>query len=268
MHPAVSWDGDDLDAPVKLLFPGGKPKAVTMSFDDGLKSDRRLVDIFNRHGIRGTFNVPVGAEVGTNGIVSIYAGHEVAVHDGNGSAPAEEFGRQITEARQALTKLVGYPVRGMAYVGGSFTEDTAAALKGAGIDYGRTIGISRWFGLETNYPTLGTTCHQNEATKYARAFLDYPGRPAVLSIWGHSYEFASEADWARMESLCDIIGQNKDVWYATNIELVDYLSDAAKLTSADAGTLKNGSPRSIWIEIDGKSRELKPGETVRRPGGA
>ena len=36
-------------------FPGGKRKALTMSYDDGRVQDRRLVEIFNRHGIRGTF---------------------------------------------------------------------------------------------------------------------------------------------------------------------------------------------------------------------
>ena len=39
------------------LFPGGKRKALTMSYDDGTVHDRRLVEIFNRHGIRGTFHL-------------------------------------------------------------------------------------------------------------------------------------------------------------------------------------------------------------------
>ena len=42
-------------------FPGGKFKALTMSYDDGKLEDRRLVDIFNRNGIRGTFNLNGGS---------------------------------------------------------------------------------------------------------------------------------------------------------------------------------------------------------------
>ena len=36
-------------------FPGGKHKVLTMSYDDGRLEDRRLVALFNRYGIRGTF---------------------------------------------------------------------------------------------------------------------------------------------------------------------------------------------------------------------
>ena len=38
-------------------FPGGKFKVLTLSYDDGKIQDRRLVDIFNKNGIRATFNV-------------------------------------------------------------------------------------------------------------------------------------------------------------------------------------------------------------------
>ncbi|MCX7658361.1 MAG: polysaccharide deacetylase, partial [Oscillospiraceae bacterium] len=34
------------------LFPEGKTKALTMSYDDGPVFDRRLVEIFNKYGIR------------------------------------------------------------------------------------------------------------------------------------------------------------------------------------------------------------------------
>ena len=34
----------------------GKKRALTMSYDDGVFQDRRLVEIFNRYGIRGSFH--------------------------------------------------------------------------------------------------------------------------------------------------------------------------------------------------------------------
>ncbi|UUZ84487.1 hypothetical protein LJK88_12925 [Paenibacillus sp. P26] len=42
------------------LFPGGKTKALTLSFDDGREYDRRLVRIFNEYGLRGTFHLNSG----------------------------------------------------------------------------------------------------------------------------------------------------------------------------------------------------------------
>ena len=41
-------------------YPGGKHKVLTLSYDDGKIQDRRLVSIFNKYGIRGTFNLNSG----------------------------------------------------------------------------------------------------------------------------------------------------------------------------------------------------------------
>ena len=43
-----------------LRFPGGKTRALTFSYDDGVLQDRRLVGILNDHGLRGTFNIGSG----------------------------------------------------------------------------------------------------------------------------------------------------------------------------------------------------------------
>jgi len=256
--PDLSLDADAIDAPVKLLFPGGRRKAFTVSFDDGLNSDRRLIEILNRHGIRGTFNVPVGAEVGAEGIRTVYAGHEVAVHDGMGEGAPAEFAAQVASAKSNLEAIVGYPVRGMAYVGGGVTPGSAAALADVGIVYGRGIGVSRWFGVDTNFPVWSTTCHQGEAAKYVEAFLAFPGSPALFSLWGHSYEFRTEADWAAIEAVCTRLAGREDIWFATNIELADYVRSAQALRKNAAGDWNNPSAVPVWIEVAGSPRELNP----------
>ena len=45
---------------IYTCFPGGKHKVLTMSYDDGRLEDRRLVELFNCYGIRGTFNLNGG----------------------------------------------------------------------------------------------------------------------------------------------------------------------------------------------------------------
>ena len=35
----------------------GKNKALTFSFDDGVTQDERLINIFNKYGLKGTFNL-------------------------------------------------------------------------------------------------------------------------------------------------------------------------------------------------------------------
>ena len=43
-----------------MLFPGGKQKAFTMSYDDGVTQDERLIAYMNQYGIKGTFNLNAG----------------------------------------------------------------------------------------------------------------------------------------------------------------------------------------------------------------
>ena len=40
-----------------MRFPGGRAKAFTLSYDDGVEQDARLIAILNEHGIRATFNI-------------------------------------------------------------------------------------------------------------------------------------------------------------------------------------------------------------------
>ena len=43
-----------------ILFPGGLKRALTLSYDDGVEQDVRLIEIMNRHGLKGTFNLNSG----------------------------------------------------------------------------------------------------------------------------------------------------------------------------------------------------------------
>ena len=37
-------------------------KALTFSYDDGIEQDRKLVDIFNKYGMKATFNLNTGIQ--------------------------------------------------------------------------------------------------------------------------------------------------------------------------------------------------------------
>ena len=66
-------------------FPGGRAKALTMSYDDGKLADEKLLEIFNRYGIKGTFNLNYGlmdmdVRLKPEQIPRLYQGHEIATH--------------------------------------------------------------------------------------------------------------------------------------------------------------------------------------------
>ncbi|MBQ2584041.1 MAG: hypothetical protein II568_02580, partial [Erysipelotrichaceae bacterium] len=43
-----------------LLFPGRKHKAFTLSYDDGVVQDRRLIELFDQYHAKATFNLGYG----------------------------------------------------------------------------------------------------------------------------------------------------------------------------------------------------------------
>ena len=45
---------------MEYLYPGGLAKAITFSYDDGQVYDRRLIEIFNQAGFKGTFHLNSG----------------------------------------------------------------------------------------------------------------------------------------------------------------------------------------------------------------
>ncbi len=73
---------------MKFLFPGGKHKALTFSYDDGETYDIKLAQILRSHGMKGTFNLNSGTLAETEGgkyvskykLAEIYEGHEIAIH--------------------------------------------------------------------------------------------------------------------------------------------------------------------------------------------
>ena len=42
---------------IVCLYPNAKRKAFTLSYDDGITQDRRLVELFNRCKVKATFNL-------------------------------------------------------------------------------------------------------------------------------------------------------------------------------------------------------------------
>ncbi len=46
---------------VLMRFPGGRQRALTLSYDDGVEQDVKLIGIMKEYGLKGTFNLNSGA---------------------------------------------------------------------------------------------------------------------------------------------------------------------------------------------------------------
>ena len=260
---------------IYTCFPGGKHKVLTMSYDDGREEDYRLVELFNRHGLRGTFNLNAGLGSDPRRIpreewAKLYRGHEIAchtyLHPTIARSPIEQVARQILQDRLELETVTGAPVRGLAYPNGSYSERIQELLPLLGIRYARVVPTTGGFAMPENFCAWSGTCHHNDRLlERGREFLALYKTQYLymMYVWGHSYEFTDYDNWQVMEDFCALMGGQDTIWYATNIEIVDYLDAAGRLQFTAAGDrVYNPSACSVWLEVDKEKVEIPGGKLV------
>ena len=278
---------------VFMRYPEGKAKAVTFSYDDGVKQDERLAKIFDKYGMKATFNLCSSASRSENfsdeelETVFLSKGHEIAVHGAfhraNGNTRPIEGIRDVLDCRLDLEKRCKRIIRGMAYPDsgirqmGNFGtyEGIRNYLKELDIVYARTLGgDNNSFTLpEDFYAWMPTAHHKNdkifeyidEFLKYDISVNAYHARrvPRLMYIWGHSFEFDRDNNWNRIEEICQKLSNNDDIWYATNIEIYDYVQAYKSLVySADGKMIYNPTLYTIWFDVDGVLYSVKSGETL------
>jgi len=260
--------------PVSLtLFPGGKHRALTLSFDDGGSDDRRLVEILNRFGLRASFHLnsySLGKEgyVTREEIASLYKGHEVAAHAVSHPflqhLPPSAFIDEMLANKKDLEQCCGYPVRGMSYPFGTWSPEIAALLPSLGFRYGRTCDVTKNFELPTNFLTWNPTLHHKDGIlEQAQQLIDFGRwrpRLGVFHVWGHGFEFPRDNNWQILEQFGEKIGGRSEIWYATSIEIVDYCAAMRRVEfSADFSIALNPTAAEIWIGAGHKLVKLPPG---------
>ena len=277
-----------------LRFPDGKLKALTLSYDDGVRSDIRLAEICSSHGVKCTFNINSermyrneGNELNAEELKTqiLAKGHEIAVHGARHMAPGIALPVQgiadVLNCRLALEKELGMMIRGMAYPDSGVTkmhngnnyDDVKSHLKALGIAYSRTLaGDNNSFLLPTDwYAWMPTLHHANpNLEKWTDEFLAihedtirWAGKyPRLFYVWGHSYEFDRNDNWDLIEGFLEKVSNQEDIWYATNMEICEYVNAYNSLvTSADGNTLYNPTLKEIWFWADG-IYSIKPGQTL------
>ncbi len=274
-----------------MLFPNGRTKALTLSFDDACKNDRPLVALLNKYGLKCSFNVSscncVNAEgqndpwnIPISEIKELYKGHEIACHGYThphlDRLPVEAMNYELYKDRLTLEEYTGDIIKGFVYPYGNYNEDTITALKMNGLVYARTcMGFPKHheFDVPENWLEMDTTCHQADSRLFdlASRFLNenpltnhHRKAGFLFSVWGHSYEFDTPENWERIESFFKEVSGKDEVWYPTTIELYNYVKAYKSLDySIDMSTIYNPSSYDIWLAKDGKPFVVPAGKTVK-----
>jgi len=260
---------------IYTCFPGGKHKVLTMSYDDGKQADRKLISIFNQYGIKGTFHINAGLfaderRIKPEEFQQLYKGHEVSCHTYThptiARCPMEQVVRQVLDDREGLEKIMGYPVRGLSYPNGSYSKEIIELLPKLGIRYARVVGDTNDFTMPENFLEWKATCHHtHRLLELGQKFVDLHKTQYLylMYVWGHSYEFEDQNNWKLIEDFCKLVSEKEDIWYATNIQIVDYMDAAKRLQfSADMSFVYNPSVQSVWLSVEKEIVEVKGGEQI------
>ena len=86
----------------------------------------------------------------------------------------------------------------------------------------------------------------------------------MMYVWGHSYEFERDNNWELIENFCKMMSDKDDIWYATNIEIVDYFEAFKRLEfTVNLDYVYNPTVTDVWITINSKHKVVIPaGQTV------
>lgn len=216
-------------------------KNVTFSFDDGVFQDKKIIEIFDEYGIKGTFNLNSGMmtpesswdfkgkrarRIDISEVPEVYKNHEPAVHFLTHPFPTklsdEELDFEILEDKKNLERIFEREIVGSAYPYGEFDERTKAALKKHGIKYARTVTETFDFKLPSDPFELNPTCHYNNAKLFelAKAFVeDETNEPTLFYVWGHGYELDGYDNWDVLKRLCKYLSKQNNIFFGTNSEV-------------------------------------------------
>lgn len=222
-------------------------KALTLSYDDGVESDKKLLGILNKYNIRCTFNLNSGIQTYENcwnnngfdvhrmdsdNLKQLYAGHEIAIHGTKHLWPSkieDEAGlkAEFFDDIIAQEDLFDKRMQGMAYAFGDYNDTVVDYLKRIGIKYSRTTKSNHSFDLQSDLLRFEPTCHHNDeklmdlANKFIESDSD---KPQIFYLWGHSYEFDVNNNWEVIEEFCKFMANRDDVFYGTNTEVFEYFN--------------------------------------------
>lgn len=271
-----------------MRYPGGKSKAVTISYDDGVQQDMEMIALMRKYGIKGTFNLnsarfitrdhvyPEGKiwrAMVDEDVVPTYDPKICSVathslwHPTLTHASEAEIAHEILADRENLERLFGRIIKGHAIPNGPFNETTIKVGRMCGLLYMRSVTPSHSFEYPKCLLPLDPTCSHTDPmlTELTAEFLEKTPKedPFLFYLWGHTYTMEGDNNWYLVEDFFKAVSGKEDIWYATNDEIFEYAEKFKLLEcSANGKIVTNPTDTDIWFSA-GCTRCVKSGETIR-----
>jgi peptidoglycan-N-acetylglucosamine deacetylase len=220
---------------------------ITTSWDDGHPLDLRVAELLTKHGLRGTFYVPMTAENGTMTAAQIRElgrAFEIGAHTLNHtvltSATEQQAWQEIVGSKSWLENNSGLPCVMFCPPKGKYSDRHLTMVRKAGYLGVRTVEL-----LSLDFPRpksgialLPTTiqAHPHDLLALARNVIkraafdnlwqfvaygrstDWPTLArsllrhaikcgGVFHLWGHSWELQQTSQWQRLEEVIRFMGE-------------------------------------------------------------
>jgi peptidoglycan/xylan/chitin deacetylase (PgdA/CDA1 family) len=226
------------------------PCTFTCSIDDGHPSDIRMADLLLRHGLNGTFYIPIRNREGfpvmsQSKMRDLSDFFEIGSHTYDHcylTKVSPSLARyQIHEGKQRLEDIIGKSVSGFCYPGGKYHKIHADMVKRAGFEYARTT-TNLYFNAGKNPYEMPTTCqfYPHKKSVYVRNFvrsMHWRDRQAglfsvlqednwlkrmyslfehahrdggIFHLWGHSHNFDDLDLWGELDTFLAHVANNVD----------------------------------------------------------
>lgn len=240
-------------------MPHGR-KFFTLSFDDGITQDRRIIELCKKHGFGGcTFNINtglcgeswawVGESLGRPDVSHIrfteselrqgvYDGFDVQVHTlthpslkAFDSSP-QELAREINGDARNILEFTGHRPSGLAWPGGDgeYTGRTVElVLQMTDMRFARATAPTYRFDLPECFMDWHPTCSiiDPELPRLAEEFIDLRrDGDSLFFVWGHGYELDIYDAYDRLEQLIIRMTSAPDIECVSSGELFQIYKNA------------------------------------------
>ena len=235
-----------------LKRDGTPKKYFTLSFDDGITQDLKIIEICKKYGFYGcTFNINtglcgadwdwVGEAIGDPSVThqrftkkelksGIYDGFDVAVHTLNHPSMKAydnnllKLKKEINKDAKNIYRWTGTYPTGMAWPGGDteYTDKTVELVaKNTDMCFARAVTSTYKFDLPEYFLKWYPTCSVTDGNilKYAEEFLNAEcDKDMLFYVWGHGYELDLLHNYDTLEQLIKMMAEADDVVCVTNSE--------------------------------------------------
>ena len=215
-------------------------KYFVISIDDGTIYDRKVIEILNRHHIKGTFNLNSGLEdfvwynegrpvkrLTLRDNVELYKGHEVASHSLTHphltNCSDDHIGYEVGVDKENLEHIFNREITSFAFPFEDFDERCINRIKA--IDGFKTIRLSEidnsfTFPIDPFHIKI-TSLDVNEALKEMSRFVEDKNAKLFVFV-SHGYDFEFNDTYNKLEELCKYVNKHKikSIFTSEIVELI------------------------------------------------